>query len=161
MEPCTKYEITIKQYLGVESEKDKNDEKKTNKPLFMGETGVSIAAYTSIDPLLPFKLESLKIKEDLSSINLFWSRKELPCIDMINMLKFEICENEDKTSCFKDGENSKNTKNPGSSLVTTAFQGLQACTSYLVSKEYDNMNITRGSFTSPLYNDHILTTIKS
>ena len=134
MEPCTKYDITIKKYLGIENEEDTNDEKKTNNPLFRGETGVSIAAYTSIDPLLPLELQTLKIKEDLSSINLFWSRKELPCIDMTNMLKFQICENEEKTSCFKDGENSLNTKNPDSSLVTTAFQGLQACTSYLVSK---------------------------
>ena len=52
---------------------------------------------------------------------------------MSSMLKFQICENEDETSCMKDVDTAKNIQQPGSNIVTTKFQGLQACTSYLVS----------------------------
>ena len=141
LKPCTKYEMTVTKYLGLDNEENKSDVKETRKPIFTGETGVSITAYTSIDLDLPFKLNSLKVKEDLSSISLFWSKYEFPCIDMTNMLKFRICENEDETSCLKDETNAKNDQKPGSKFVTTTFQGLDACTSYLVSGHKRNMRI--------------------
>ena len=141
LNPCTKYEMTVTKYLGLDNEDNKSDVKEKSKPIFTGETGVSITAYTSIDLNLPFKLNSLKVKEDLSSISLFWSRNEFPCIDMTNMLKFRICENEDETSCLKDETNAKNDQKPGSKFVTTKFQGLDACTSYLVSENKTSMKI--------------------
>ena len=141
LKPCTKYEMTVTKYLGLENEENKSDEKEASKPIFTGETGVSITAYTSIDLDLPFKLNSLKVKEELSFISLFWSKYEFPCIDMTNMLKFRICENEDETSCLKDEMNAKNDQKPGSKFVTTKFQGLDACTSYLVSESKTSMKI--------------------
>ena len=141
LKPCTKYEMTVTKYLGLENEENISDKKETSKPIFTGETGVSITAYTSIDLDLPFKLNSLKVKEDLSSISLFWSKYEFPCIDMTNMLKFRICENKDETSCLKNEANAKNDQKPGSKFVTTTFQGLDACTSYLVSENKRNKKI--------------------
>ena len=133
LEPCTKYDITITKYLGMESSDNKSGGKETNKPIFAGETGVSITAHTSIDFDMPFTLNSLEVEQDLSSINIYWSRNELPCIDTSSMLKFQICENEDETSCMKNVDTAKNVQKPGSNMVTTKFQGLQACASYLVS----------------------------
>ena len=51
--------MTVTKYLGLENEENKSDVKEARKPIFTGETGVSITAYTSIDLDLPFKLNSL------------------------------------------------------------------------------------------------------
>ena len=132
LEPCTKYEITMTKYIGL-----KSDETNKNKqiPVYKGETGASLSAYTAIDSSMPFNLKNIKIKEELSSISLFWSNNELPCIDMISMLSFQVCENKDKTSCFKEGVSRKNNQKIGSS-ITTKFDELHSCTSYLVSRKF-------------------------
>ena len=51
----------ITKYLGMESSDNKSDGKETNKPIFAGETGVSITAHTSIDFDMPLTLNSLKV----------------------------------------------------------------------------------------------------
>ena len=45
----------------MESSDNKSDGKETNKPIFAGETGVSITAHTSIDFDMPLTLNSLKV----------------------------------------------------------------------------------------------------
>ena len=134
LEPCTKYEITMTKYVGLKSGGDETN-KKNMIPVYKGERGASLTAYTAIDSSIPFNLKNIKIKGGLSSISLFWSNNEFPCIDMISMLSFQICENKDITSCFKDGVSRKINQKISSS-ITTKFDGLHSCTSYTVSRNF-------------------------
>ena len=132
LEPCTKYEITMTKYVGLKSGGDETNKNNTI-PAYKGERGASLTAYTAIDSSIPFNLKNLKIKEGLSSISLFWSNNEFPCINMIGMLRFQMCENTDITSCFKEGVSRKNNQKVSSSIATK-FDELHSCTSYIVSR---------------------------
>ena len=127
LEPCSKYEITIQKYLGLRNTKENNKE-----PLFTGETGTSISVYTAIDSSLPFNLQNVRVQEELSSVRVSLTHDEWPCIDMISMSRFQICSDQDESSCFQDGIIRRRDQGMGSS-ITTGFENLSSCTSYLVS----------------------------
>ena len=139
LEQCKKYEITITKFLGLKNNTEGN--KKNQKvPIFTGETSASLNAYTTIDSSLPFKVYALKVNEELSSIDLLWSTKEWPCIDMYSMLRFQICESKEKSTCFQDGV-IKKVEEADTPILSTNFNGLKSCTSYLVRLNIITYNI--------------------
>ena len=89
----------MKKYHGVQVRKGKNGEDK-KYPIFMGETATSLIVYTTFESLLPFKWDDISVKEDLNSISVMLSNEALPCVEMTGMLKFRLCQDENKASCF-------------------------------------------------------------
>lgn len=121
----------MKKYHGVQVRKDKNgDDKKY--PIFMGETATSLVVYTAFESLLSVEPDDISVKEDLNSVSVVLSNEALPCVEMTSVLKFQLCQDENKTSCFMDGSNS-NIILGTSSALSTEFHQLPSCTSYLVS----------------------------
>ena len=108
-------------------------------PIFMAENGASLTTYTTIDSSVPFELDSLKVKQDLTSISLLWSTLQWPCINMINTIRFQICETEEKSSCFKDGVN-EGVTNMTTAWLSSKFNDMTPCTSYLVRSNYHKIN---------------------
>ena len=98
----------------------------------MGETATSLIVYTTFESLLPFKWDDISVKEDLNSISVMLSSEALPCVEMTSMLKFRLCQDENKASCFMEGSN-RNVSHGTSSALSTEFHLLPSCTSYLVS----------------------------
>ena len=124
----------MKKYHGVQVRKDKNGEDK-KYPIFMGETATSLVVYTTFESLLPFKWDDISVKEDSNSVSVVLSNEALPCIEMTSMLKFRLCQDENKASCFMEGSN-RNISHGTSFALSTEFHQLPSCTPYLVSKQH-------------------------
>ena len=127
----------MKKYHGVQVRKDKNGEDK-KYPIFMGETATSLVVYTTFESLLPFKWDDIIVKEDSNSVSVVLSNEALPCIEMTSMLKFRLCQDENKASCFMEGSN-RNISHGTSFALSTEFHQLPSCTPYLVSKRHGLM----------------------